>query len=276
MIAKLKLPSLPLGKGHAPLYFQLAEALASKIKAEKYKQDELFPGDKQLALQYGVSMITVRAAMRILIDRGLITRYAGKGSFVSSSKPEIMKFSLGSIEDLVTTGLQTKLKLLNKCLIVPPDWVLEKYSCPPRSKLYWFRTVRVAHGKHFLMNDIYYRANIGTQLIKLKFSNELIRTKLMVTLVEEQCDLELRNINQTMSAELASADIAKTLGIKRGQPILTIDRNYFSTDNELIQVARTRYRTDHYQYTINLQRLANNARRAAVVTSAPMMSNMNV
>jgi DNA-binding GntR family transcriptional regulator len=60
-----------------------------------------------------------------------------------------------------------------------------------------------------------------------------------------------------MSAEMADSDVAKQLEIKSGHPILVIDRDYFSTEGDLVQVTRSRYRLDHYQYTINVSRLVN-------------------
>jgi len=243
-------------KGQGPLYQRLADVLASEIETGKHRTGDLFPGDMQLASEYGVSVITVRAAMRILIDRGLVARYPGKGSFVLRRQQLGAQWGLGSIDDLVNTGLQARLVLLRKELIVPPAWVSERYTLSPGNKLYWFRTVRVNQGERFLLNDIYHLPHIGAKINKLKFNNETSK-KLVITLVEEQCGVTLKEVKQSMSAELASSDVAKTLGIKRGQPVLSIDRDYFSTDGELIQVARTRYRLDHYRYTINMSRLDN-------------------
>lgn len=243
-------------RGKAPMYYRLAERLIKNIEAGEYKKGDLFPGDMQLASEYGVSLITVRAAMRILIERGLVARYPGKGSFVLSEKRIQALWGVGSVDDLVMTGLQAKLLLLRKALIVSPEWVRKKYSYSPRSQVYWFRTVRINNRERFLINDVYHPIHIGEEVKKLNFSDTLIRNKLMISLVQQYCGLKLSKMYQTMSAELASSDVAKTLGMKIGQPLLVIDRDYFSTAGELIQVTRSRYRVDHYRYTINVARLS--------------------
>lgn len=243
------------GGGKTPLYYGLAELLIRRIEHGEYEKGDLFPGEKYLASEYGVSLITVRAAMRILIERGLVARYPGKGSFVLSQRQIHAQWGLGSVDDLVMTGLQAKFMLLKNALIIPPDWVSQKYSCLPGTKVYWFRTVRENQGERFLINDIYHPAQIGETIKKLKFSDEGVRKKLMITLVQEHCGLTLGSMYQTMSAELASVDVARILDIKRGRPILVIDRDYFSTHGDLIQVTRSRYRVDQYRYTINVTRL---------------------
>lgn len=241
-------------RGKVPLYFRLAELLTRKIEAGAYKKGDLLPGEKHLASEYEVSLITVRAAMRILIDHGLVARYPGKGSFVLSQQQIRARWSLGSIDDLLMIGLKSKLVLLRKALIDPPEWVSQKYSYPQQTKFFWFCTVRVNNEERFFVTDVYHPMHIGEKLKNLNFRSAPIRNKLMITLVEEHCGLSLSRINQTMSAELASPDVARILGIKSREPILVIDRDYISTAGELIQVARSRYRVDHYRYTINVAR----------------------
>src|SRR5437870_4390210 len=95
---------ISLARDKAPLYYRLAETLTAKIERGEYKKGDLLPGDLQLASEYSVSLITVRAAMRMLIERGLVARYPGRGSFVLSQQQVRAQWGLGSIEDLVRTG----------------------------------------------------------------------------------------------------------------------------------------------------------------------------
>src|SRR5262244_3847133 len=68
--------------GHAPLYLELARWLEQKVRSGEYAKGSRIPGDKQLAAELGMSVITVRAAMDALRDKHLIARYPGKGTFV--------------------------------------------------------------------------------------------------------------------------------------------------------------------------------------------------
>jgi GntR family transcriptional regulator len=256
MTTRLRRESVTSGK--APLYYQLGELLTKDIQSGRYREGDLLPGDKQLAEIYGVSVITVRAAMRILIERGLVERFQGKGSFVTSKEQVHALWGLGSVDDLVMTGLHSSLVLLKRKLIVAPDWVKRSYSLSPGAKVYWLRTARIVKRERFFITDIYLPLRIGEKLSHLDFTDKGQRNKLTITLVEERCGVSVRSIFQTMTAELASADVARSLGLKAGQPLLVIERKYVSADGELVQVARSRYRVDHYRYTINLARLHRN------------------
>jgi DNA-binding GntR family transcriptional regulator len=55
-----------------------------------------------------------------------------------------------------------------------------------------------------------------------------------------------------MSAELADAETAKHLGLRRGAPILTVVRENYTEQGVLVQLAKSYYRTDRYRFVINL------------------------
>src|SRR5690606_30090334 len=88
-----------------PLYFQIANDLEQQIKSGALRPDDQLPNEKALAASYGVSLITVRGAMRVLIDKGAVARYPGKGTFVARRDAPSHVWSIGSLDDLVSTGL---------------------------------------------------------------------------------------------------------------------------------------------------------------------------
>jgi GntR family transcriptional regulator len=66
-----------------PLYEQLADAISEQIERGELAPGQLLPSEPYLMGEQGVSRGTVRAAMRMLRERGLIVTLAGKGSFVT-------------------------------------------------------------------------------------------------------------------------------------------------------------------------------------------------
>jgi predicted DNA-binding transcriptional regulator AlpA len=72
-----------------PLYGQLADALAEQIQRGELAPGQLLPSEPYLMGNHDVSRGTVRAAMALLRDRGLIVTAPGKGSFVAGGvEPE--------------------------------------------------------------------------------------------------------------------------------------------------------------------------------------------
>jgi GntR family transcriptional regulator len=73
-----------------PLYVNVYDELLLQITRGEYPVDSRLPSEPDLAMKLGVSRSTLRQALALLQDDGLIRNIKGKGSFVleSSSKPQ--------------------------------------------------------------------------------------------------------------------------------------------------------------------------------------------
>jgi 2-aminoadipate transaminase len=66
-----------------PLYRQLFEQLAAKIRSGELEQGEKLPPTRELAGQLGLNRTTISAAYELLESEGLISGHVGRGSFVT-------------------------------------------------------------------------------------------------------------------------------------------------------------------------------------------------
>ena len=69
-----------------PLYLQLAESLERRIKDGDLKPGDALPPENELSKQLGVSPVTVKNGLKILVDKGLIRRISGRGTFISAPR----------------------------------------------------------------------------------------------------------------------------------------------------------------------------------------------
>src|SRR6266568_2200365 len=70
-----------------PVYKQIADHLPEAIARVRLHEGEQLPSEAQLMDYYGVARMTIRNAMRLLQDEGLVTAEHGKGSYVRSRPP---------------------------------------------------------------------------------------------------------------------------------------------------------------------------------------------
>ena len=69
-----------------PLYVQLMDTVEKDIKSGRYKSGDKIMTESEMAKTYGVSLITVRKAIGSLMEKGLVVRKQGKGTFVTKPK----------------------------------------------------------------------------------------------------------------------------------------------------------------------------------------------
>lgn len=82
------------------LYERVSRDLMDRLRREDMQKGAMLPSEAVLCEEYGVSRITIRAAIAQLVDRGLLTRRPGVGTFVSGRSHTEREFNLvGFIEE---------------------------------------------------------------------------------------------------------------------------------------------------------------------------------
>lgn len=69
-----------------PLYRQLADILRARIESGQYQPGKLIPSETHLQQEFELARDTVRAALDILRDEGLVVTYPGRGTAVAPKK----------------------------------------------------------------------------------------------------------------------------------------------------------------------------------------------
>jgi len=110
-------PNSPL-----PLYHQLAEILMDRIRHNTYPSGARIPSEHELAGQYRIGRPTVRQATDLLIQRGILERRRGSGTYVIEPRPQIGLFSLaGTLSAFRQKGLAVDATILAPLVLEAVD-----------------------------------------------------------------------------------------------------------------------------------------------------------
>src|ERR1041384_5542017 len=103
-------PASPL-----PLYQQLAELLGRDIQSGSLAEGARLPSEPELAGKHGIGRPTVRQATELLVQRGLIERRRGSGTFVKTAPRRVDLFSLGgTLQSFRAGGVDLETTLLGR------------------------------------------------------------------------------------------------------------------------------------------------------------------
>jgi DNA-binding GntR family transcriptional regulator len=69
--------------GPTPVYVRVADWIESRIKSGEFESGARLPPERELAHDCGVAYDTVRNAMKLLRERGLIVTVHGRGTYVA-------------------------------------------------------------------------------------------------------------------------------------------------------------------------------------------------
>jgi DNA-binding GntR family transcriptional regulator len=105
---------------YEPAYQHIANTIAEQIGAGVYRPGDQLPTEAQLRARFGVSPVTIRRAVNLLLDRGLVSTTQGKGTFVRSLDMGEAVFKLHEITEM-WTGDESVEVLLLEARIRPGD-----------------------------------------------------------------------------------------------------------------------------------------------------------
>ena len=118
--------------GHEARYRAIAIDLAAKIRAGDYAPGEALPAQRELSASYGVTLMTLRQALRQLSDDGLIVQQPGRGTFVA---PPHLAYQLGSLQsfadDLKKQGHDVRTVVLARSIRRASARIATQLRLPP-------------------------------------------------------------------------------------------------------------------------------------------------
>ena len=111
-----------------PAYAQLASILRQSMATGLLRPGDQLPSEAQLVERYGVSPMTVRRAMNILADQGVVVAEQGRGTFVKPVAMSAATFQLGQFQSLFSDREHTTVHLLETRIISADERVARKLA----------------------------------------------------------------------------------------------------------------------------------------------------
>lgn len=94
-------------RGALPSYLRIAEGLTRDIRAGLLRPGDKLPTERALAATHGVTVTTLRKALDVLTDRGLLERRQGSGNYVRAGDAAQGVYALFRLERPEGGGLPT-------------------------------------------------------------------------------------------------------------------------------------------------------------------------
>lgn len=230
-----------------PIYQQLQKQLEDLIANGTWRAREPLPSETELAAQLGISVMTVRQAMAQLVNKGLIYREKGRGTFVAPRPLEHSAQRLESFtKDMRARGHEPSAQTL-LCEVVPaPAQVAADLELFVGAPVLHLRRLRLVDGCPVALHDAYVTRTDITRA-------ELDAVGSLYALLEQR-GIELGEAHEVLEAIVADTMTAELLGIRRGAPLIRVTRTTWDRYHTPIETIIALYRADLYHYSVILRR----------------------
>ena len=238
---------LPEGGKARRVYLHLHEEIMRGV----YAAGAVLPGEQKLAVTLDVSRVTVRRALDALEGDGLISRRAGSGTTVCAPKvqPALAADFNTLMPQLVEMGQNTTARLLSFSYRAAPGSVATAMGLDAQARVQVAVRLRLVEGEPFSHLTTWVPEDIAHNYTEA----ELATTPLFRLL--ERSGVKVASAHQTVSATLASPDVADALGVSVGAPLLSLDRVVKDEDGRGVEYLSALYRPDMFRLEMALSRV---------------------
>lgn len=227
---------------NSPIYIQIHNELKKEIEAGVWQIGQKIPSERDLALRFNVSRMTLRQAIQTLVDEGILERQVGSGTFVARKKVQDKLAAVTSFTEIMEAqGKKPSSKTVSYLITTPSVSEMERLNLSEKAKIVRMERIRYADDEPICFEV----ATLPYDLVQA-YDRTQVTTSLYKTL--EANGLVIGHASQTVSAQLASEKIAEYLNVKRGSAILKLRQVTQLSDGRPFEYVRTQYAGDRFEF----------------------------
>lgn len=232
------------GRSHEPAYLRIATEITEKIRAGLYHAGDQLPTEPQLRTQYGVSPMTVRRAINILLDRRLVTTTQGKGTFVRAPDMGEAIFRLQEITDLWVDDASVAVLLLEAGIIAADDEIAAVLGLSPGDPVVFLRRVIQRNEQPLIYQQEYVVYDEHRPLVEAELQVTSLKGLLQSPQVEGMLGGRL-----TIQAVSLDAEAAAVLKLPEGSAAFCLESLFNDSAGKPVSWGRFLCRADQFRLT---------------------------
>ncbi|GGQ22836.1 GntR family transcriptional regulator [Streptomyces roseolilacinus] len=232
-----------------PLWYQVSQSLRASILGRSPDASLRLPTEEQLAAHYGVSVLTMRQALKELEQEGLISRHRRRGTFIEpGARRSAPRRLLGSIDAIVAQQSGERTTVLGHGAAKVPGELAEYF--PGVAEVVTYRRLRrdVETGEP---------TNWAENAVLPELADRIDVADLerwpMTKVLRDGVGVRISRITDTVEARLADPVTADLLEVPLLSPILHYTGVAYDEDGRVVDVARIRYRGDRFSFTVTVE-----------------------
>jgi len=234
----------------APRYRQVAAELERAIAAGGLRPHDRLASERAIAERHGLSRMTARQAVELLVRRGTVYRRPGSGTFVSPPRVvHTLQRLAGFSEQMRAQGIVPSARVLEmrrtRRLDARAQAALE---LPPDGRAWMVRRVRFGDGEPLLLETFWVPRAVCPQL-----EPDELAEQSLYAVMRSRYGIDPVSAETSLEPAALDAEDARHLRARPGAPAILVVRTTRAADGRAVEYARDLYRGDRARFDVTLR-----------------------
>ncbi len=235
------------GSTPIPRYVQLADLFRQRIIKGQWPPGALVPSIEQLMEEFDVARVTVRQAIALLAEDGLLSPQRGRGTFVTQTGGTKRRLRVETtLDDLVEMYRGDKPDLSNITESIASPTLTDKDG-KPAPKYFHMRRVHSRDGERYCVISIYIDHRV------FRRAPARLRREVVLPILTSLPGVVIARARQSLTISSADVETANLLGIPVNSPVGEVRRVLSAPDGTVIYLAEVTYRGDYIHLDMDLK-----------------------
>lgn len=233
-------------RSRIPLYAQVAAALRRRIEEGQWGAGERISTLEELENEFHVARVTVRQAVEMLENEGLVRRQQGRGTFVIGTPPDRRWLRLATDWETLVDSIKDNVPRLVPVEGPPPEPRLDPGDGEASERYVFLKSLQTRNGKPYA----FARVHVAKELFDR--APERFRTQTALSVLSSLKAIGIARAHQTFVIGTADMESAQSLDIALNSPTAEAHCVVVDERNVAIYVADIVYRGDCVKFDIDL------------------------
>ena len=232
-------------------YGKLALALRDRILQGEWTPGDVIPSEASLAQSYGVALGTIRQALALLVEDGVLQRRHGKGTFVTKGVDgaSMMRFfRFRGADEANSEAPQSR--ILSSRLRAATPTAAHALGLPQKAQVLHLERLRSLSNEPCLLEIIVLPLPMFGKLVD---SDTDTWDDLLYPMLQQRCGVVIQKTQDSLSFSQLNTTQAKRLKLAAGHPCVLVERRAFDMAGRCVELRTTRGDAFSFKYTAQLQ-----------------------
>jgi GntR family mannosyl-D-glycerate transport/metabolism transcriptional repressor len=232
-----------------PMYRKIADEIRNKIGTGEYKVGEALPTEAQLREEFSVSRVTIRQALKLLIENEELKSIQGSGTYVKENKVNYDIYQQSSFaEKWAHLDGVTHSDVLSFEVQCASLTLAEHLDVKEGERIFYVKRVRYVDSNPITVEETWMPIEMFPDLTYQVMQGSKYEY------IEKQKGLVIDRSEQEIIPILPPQDIADLLGIAPADPIIEKRTRGYLLDGTVFEYSRNYFKSNDYKFTLIAKR----------------------